>query len=84
MIPGRSQAAGRDELNFNTLCSRPTWYGALHRFGSPWGPTIELPLESEGYSEASTNMPVGIRPGPGDGKLDFGNFGTATRANGTA
>ena len=84
MIPGRSQAAGRDELNFNTLCSRPTWYGALHRFGSPRGATIELPLESEGYSEASTNMPVGIRPGPGDGKSDFGNFGTATRANGTA
>ena len=66
MIPGRSQAAGRDELNFNTLCSRPTWYGALHRFGSPRGATIELPLESEGYSEASTNMPVGIsQPGPG-------------------
>ena len=58
MIPGRSQAAGRDELNFNTLCSRPTWYGALHRFGSPRGPTIELPLESEGYSEASGAPPT--------------------------
>ena len=61
----------------------------MHRFGSPWGPTIELPLESEGYSEAraSTNMPVTVSilgPGPENCELDFGNFGTATRANGTA
>ena len=59
----------------------------MHRFGSPRGATIELPLESEGYSEASTNMPVTVGilgPGPENCELDFGNFGTATRANGTA